>query len=64
MIFTNVRDWSKVEADLREQGFTRMKLKVVHELWYRLQLKNLLAELNEEELEEMLELVVEAYENK
>jgi hypothetical protein len=60
-LFTNVKDWKSVEADLKEQGFSRPKLLIIYELWYRLQIKNIVDELTPKEIEDALGVVAEAY---
>lgn len=60
-LFTNVKEWKLVEADLREQGFSRPKLLIVYELWYRLQIKNIVNEYTPDELEDALCVVAEAW---
>jgi len=61
MIFDKVTNWKEIEAVLREQGFSRPKLLIVHELWYRLQIENIVKEYTTKELEDALGVVAEAY---
>lgn len=61
MIFKNITNWKEIEVILREQGFNRQKLLIVHELWYRLQIEQLVTEITPEQLEYVLGVVAEAY---
>lgn len=64
MIFKNITNWKEIEAELREQGFNRGKLLIVHEIWYRLQLENIVKEYTTEELDDAISIVAEAYDNQ
>ena len=64
MIFKDVTDWKEIELELREQGFTRQKLLIVRELWFRLQVVNLVKELPYPDLEDALGIVAEEYDER
>lgn len=63
-LFRDVKKWRSVEAELREQGFSRYKLLIVHEIWYRLQIENIVKEYTPEELDDAISIVAEAFDNQ